>query len=258
MRSPQAGSSTGAAAGSKGPTYCFPANVKVLTPLGLVNIQDIKIGDEVLAYDVDQNKLVVRPVEKTSQNWSDRLVELKLTRETISSTGSHPYWEEESRSWVPARELRPGMVVRLADGRTDVVRGIQQRSGIFEVYNFEVAGEHNYFVGQSSVLVHNGGPDLDFDDYNQARNAALKWLEARGFKAEKQVIGKFGPNAGKPIGMSTADGKVGFRVEYDARSGAHINVFDNNAPKGSQKGPHIKFKGTESMVNKIVQRFRCP
>jgi hypothetical protein len=31
-------------------------------------------------------------------------------------------------------------------------------------------------------------PDsIFFDDYNQARNAAIEWLEQRGFKAEKKL-----------------------------------------------------------------------
>ncbi len=74
------------------------------------------------------------------------------------------------------------------------------------------------------------------NDYHQARNEALQWLEERGFKAEKTFIGKFGPDKGKAIGMTTADGKIGFRVEFDVRNGAHINVF-----AGKEKGPHFIF-----------------
>jgi RHS repeat-associated protein len=89
-----------------------------------------------------------------------------------------------------------------------------------------------------------------FKDFNQARNAAVQWLEARGFKAEQATLGKFGENAGKPIGMKSADGRVGFRVEYDARNGAHINVW-----AGKEKGPHFTFEGTQSMVDQIVKQF---
>lgn len=226
------------------------------TPDGLVDIEDVEAGDEVLAYDEESGEVVVRRVEDTSTSWTERLVDVELSGETIASTGGHPYWEETTGRWVRADELRPGMMVRLRDGQTAEVRSVGARDGLVEVHNFEVAGEHNYFVGESGVLVHNGGPE-SFGDFNQARNAALEWLEERGFKAERQVLGKFGTNAGKPIGMSTADGKVGFRVEFDSRSGAHINVWDNNAPRGAKKGPHFRFKGSESTVNKIVKRFGC-
>ena len=90
------------------------------------------------------------------------------------------------------------------------------------------------------------------DDYNQAMNKALKWLEERGFKAEKPTIGKFGDTKGKPIGYRTADGKTGFRVEFDQRNGAHINVFS-----GKEKGPHFTFKGSPRTVRKIQGRYNC-
>lgn len=54
---------------------------------------------------------------------------------------------------------------------------------------------------------------------------------------------------GKPIGMSTADGKVGFRIEYDPRNGAHINVW------AGKKGPHFKFEGDQSVADKIRRIF---
>lgn len=87
-------------------------------------------------------------------------------------------------------------------------------------------------------------------DFNQARNAALEWLQSRGFRAEQTTLGKFGDNAGKPIGMKTSDGRVGFRIEYDDRNGAHINVWS-----GKEKGPHFKFQGDKETVNKLVNQF---
>lgn len=52
--------------------------------------------------------------------------------------------------------------------------------------------------------------------------------------------------------MQTADGKVGFRVEFDSRSGAHINVWS-----GKEKGPHFTFEGARKTVAKIQGHFRC-
>ncbi|WP_353622529.1 RHS repeat-associated core domain-containing protein [Citrobacter sp. Cpo107] len=89
--------------------------------------------------------------------------------------------------------------------------------------------------------------------YEQARNKALKWLEERGFKAERVNIGKFGSTRGKPVGMTTADGKTGFRIEYDERSGAHINIFS-----GKDKGEHFLFDASESVVTKLQKLFDLP
>lgn len=93
------------------------------------------------------------------------------------------------------------------------------------------------------------GAGTAFKDFNQARNGAVQWLEGRGFKAEQATLGKFGDNAGKPIGMKSADGRSGFRVEFDDRHGAHINVWS-----GRQKDT-FTFEGNQSMVDQIVKQF---
>ena len=86
--------------------------------------------------------------------------------------------------------------------------------------------------------------------YEQAMKQAMGWLEDRGFKAEKVNKGKFGTIKGKAVGMTTANGKIGFRIEYDERSKAHINVFN-----GKEKGPHCFFEATEKTVSKLQRLF---
>ncbi|MCE9042995.1 RHS repeat-associated core domain-containing protein, partial [Parabacteroides distasonis] len=108
------------------------------------------------------------------------------------------------------------------------------------------------FVPDTNTWLDNYGLQPSSKDFNQARNEALKWLEERGFKAEKPTLGRFGDIAGKPIGMQTVDGKVGFRVEYDVRSGAHFNIW-----AGKEKGPHITFKDNEKTVKKIQGHYKC-
>ena len=95
------------------------------------------------------------------------------------------------------------------------------------------------------------GETLEFEHFEQARNAALEWLESNGFKAEKPTIGKFGTNAGKNVGMQTADGKTGYRIEYDERSGAHINVWSGKKP-----APHYLFNASEKTVLKLLKAFK--
>ncbi|WP_284403114.1 RHS repeat-associated core domain-containing protein, partial [Acidovorax sp. SUPP2825] len=92
-----------------------------------------------------------------------------------------------------------------------------------------------------------------FKDYNQARNAALAWLTARGFSANTVNTGKFGSTAGQPVGMTTENGKTGFRVEHDSRCGGHINVFN-----GKEEGPHFTFEGSNKTVEKIQRSFNLP
>ena len=198
-----------------------------------------------------------RPIIEKTFGWSSELVDVEVEGETITSTASHPYWEDRTREWLRAGDLRAGMVLRLADGRASAIQSVSSRESVVEVYNFEVEGAHNYFVGASGALVHNPPPLVPLDDYNQALNAALGWLEPYGFRADLPKIARVGPNVGKPIGMMTADGKVGFRVEWDTRVGAHINVWNHHLPKGTST-PHFTFPATEKTVNKLIKQFACP
>ncbi|WP_395607970.1 RHS repeat-associated core domain-containing protein [Pseudomonas sp. B22129] len=86
--------------------------------------------------------------------------------------------------------------------------------------------------------------------YEQASNKALKWLLENDFRAEKPTPGRFGPRKGEPVGMQTDDGKTGYRVEHDNRSGAHINVWS-----GKKKGPHYLFDGDQELVFQLTKRF---
>jgi RHS repeat-associated protein len=103
-------------------------------------------------------------------------------------------------------------------------------------------------VAKSGVMA--AGGRLEF---NQARNAALRWLEARGFKASVPVWNRFPTEVRNTriVGYATdaTSARVGYRIEFDARSGAHINTFAPDA-----KG-HFLFDGTEKSVNTITNGF---
>ncbi|WP_177330520.1 hypothetical protein [Pseudomonas fildesensis] len=81
-------------------------------------------------------------------------------------------------------------------------------------------------------------------------NKALEWLLENDFRAEKPTPGRFGTRKGEPVGMQTADGKTGYRVEPDDRSDAHINVWS-----GKKKGPHYLFDATPKTVLQLTKRF---
>jgi hypothetical protein len=55
-------------------------------------------------------------------------------------------------------------------------------------------------------------------------------------------MGRFDSTKEKPVKMTTTDGKTGFRIEYDERSGANISVFS-----GKKKGEHFLFDVIKSI-----------
>jgi hypothetical protein len=174
---------------------------------------------------------------------------------SVTATDGHPFWVPELGEWVDATDLKAGAWLRTGTGTRVQVTSVERWTvGSAAVHNLTVSSLHTYFVlaGATPVLVHNDGGEPVTDDFNQARNQALDWLSSRGFRAEKVTLGKFGSIKGKPIGMQTANGKVGFRIEFDDRSGAHIAVW-----AGKEKGPHFQFKATEATVTKLQGLHGC-
>jgi len=233
---------------------CFPAGTLVSTPMGMRPIEQLTEGDEVHAYDFEANAVVTRRIEQTLQRESYELVQLGIDGETIEATKSHPFWVED-RGWIEAGSLEPGMLLRGSDGDAHRLDHVGGRSGPVAVYNFSVEREHNYFVGTGAVLVHNESVPPVYTDFNKATNVALDWLRSQGVDTSKvsgPFLAKFGPHKGKPIGVRFEGGGY-YRIEFDARSGAHVNV-------GVKKvdGPHIHFEGNQKTVNNLIDRlFRC-
>jgi len=73
-------------------------------------------------------------------------------------------------------------------------------------------------------------------------NRALSWLNKRGFNAADAV-----PYASKwsnQLNGLRQAGNIGYRIEYTATQGAHINVF-----AGATKGPHYFFFGNRPIAD---------
>ncbi|WP_328427491.1 polymorphic toxin-type HINT domain-containing protein [Streptomyces sp. NBC_00443] len=224
-------------------------------------IEEVRIGDQIVVTDPSTGETATRKVVATIVTEDDKdFVELTVTQEqgrttaSLTSTTTHPFWSPSEGAWVDAGELRPGVTLRAVDGstvRVESTRPFQKRQ---RTHDLTIDDVHTYYVlaGATPVLVHNDGGGPATDDFNQARNQALEWLSSRGFKAERVTLGKFGTIKGKPVGMQTANGKAGFRIEFDERSGAHINVWS-----GKEKGPHFQFNASEATVTKLQGLHGC-
>jgi hypothetical protein len=75
--------------------------------------------------------------------------------------------------------------------------------------------------------------------YNEAINQAIEWLKVHGAATldEAYEARKGG------FGMRTLDKSSGYRLEFDLRSGTHINTWS-----AKTKGPHYTFPGNEQDI----------
>ncbi|AZB26252.1 DUF4280 domain-containing protein [Chryseobacterium bernardetii] len=152
---------------------CFPAGTPVHTKDGIKNIEDIRIGDLVWAYDEDTDTVALQPVIDLITNESDHTISIYTEAEVIETTAIHPFYT--NGEWIDASELKEGDKILLRDQQEGVIQKTEFNYTPQKVYNFEVDQWHNYFVGDSGVLVHNSGKCLSKMADEAAELVAKTW-----------------------------------------------------------------------------------
>ncbi|MBB4929672.1 Flp pilus assembly pilin Flp [Lipingzhangella halophila] len=189
----------------------------------------------------------------------------------FTATDHHRFWVESHQEWTEAGALAPGDELRTPDGGTVTVFGSGDFTQRQTVHNLTVAETHSYYVGADDgggyVLVHNqnqnpggcggeksperleqerrnpdGNPEKpqkgkEHDDWAPNEQAALDRAEQRVNLAGEETIEhtqKIGPWEGFTSGRQTADGKRGWRLDFDPNNpdkGYHINWWDRTDGK---------------------------
>ena len=130
--------------------------------------------------------------------------------DVIGTTSSHPFWSEDRQQFVAAGALRVGENLRLADDTTRRLESLTLRENRETVYNIEVDGEHDFYVGEDGVLVHNTC------DWRMWEKQAGKYFRRKGF----DVVGSIRNASGHGIDMVLRNRTTGeiFIAEVKART----------------------------------------
>jgi hypothetical protein len=129
---------------------CFQAGTPVWTESGMQPIEQIRVGDRVLAQDVETGELTYKPVLQTSVRAPRQLLTLTAGGEELTCTDGHRFWVA-GEAWTKARDLKPKQLLHTARG-TIPVESVTE-ADIDRTYNLVVADFHSYFVGRQAMLV---------------------------------------------------------------------------------------------------------
>ncbi|WTP14332.1 polymorphic toxin-type HINT domain-containing protein [Streptomyces sp. NBC_00191] len=142
---------------------CFLAGTDVLMADSTTkDIEDVKVGDEVLATDPETGETGKRKVTRLIVTEDDKLFnELTIAtdegNEKLTATHEHPFWSPSEKEWIEAGQLRPGMTLLTIDGSRATVHANRAFAKHARTYNLTVDDLHTYYVlaGTTPVLVHN-------------------------------------------------------------------------------------------------------
>lgn len=137
-------------------TLCFVAGTKVLTKDGYKNIEDIKVGDMVYSYNLDNNERELKKVTGTIISSSIDTYTITIENEKIEMTPRHQVYIID-KGWVRAYDLKLGDKVLSADKKVATISDIKYNmyDKKIKTYNLTIEGNSNYYVSNNKYLVHN-------------------------------------------------------------------------------------------------------
>lgn len=145
-------------AGDSSAVACFKKNTKVLTNKGYINIQDIKVNDLVVSYNIDSNKNEYSKVIKTFEHKDTKDYLYKITSKSIviEATSKHPICIDNGKmEYIEAEKIKISDKLVDLDGNKHLVDKIEFNEIVDTFYNLEVEDNHNYYVTENNILVHN-------------------------------------------------------------------------------------------------------
>ncbi len=174
------------------------------------HIEDVEVGDKVLATDPETGETSAQPVLGTVTSKGDKnLIQITVNTSVpafgwladedskpatakflnhkagktgvIIATDNHPFWVAgDINTWVEAADLKPGMWLRTSAGTYIQVSATKPRSIHHQrVHNLTIANTPTYYVGagNASTLVHNTG---GCGNFSSPQNALNHWNKHKG------------------------------------------------------------------------------
>jgi Pretoxin HINT domain len=132
-------------------TSCFAAGTPVHARHGIIAIEELKVGDQVLSRAPESGILRYRPIIAVHQTGLKPTIRLLVDHESMDTTGIHRFWKA-GVGWLPAKALKTGDLVRALSG-AGLVQSIAD-GPVQPVFNLEVEQDHSYLIGQAGILVH--------------------------------------------------------------------------------------------------------
>jgi hypothetical protein len=175
---------------------CLEAGTLVSTPDGLTPIEEVAVGDLVLAKNEETGEIAPKAVTALIRPGPKPLYKLETRdaggeTETFHATDDHP-WKVEGKGWVETLGLKPGDRIDTGTGDDLVVLSLTATGRIARTYNLSVADWHTFMVGEDQAVVHNAscvvfrtahyGPrlqkiGLNPDDVNEAVGEELEAIK---------------------------------------------------------------------------------
>ncbi len=129
---------------------CFAPGTPVWTLTGPLVIEQIRVGDRVLAQNPASGELAYKPVLQTTVGQQE-MIAIGTAEGEIVATLGHVFWVS-GEGWRMAKNLEIGDRLHGVSGWAEIKSLKEIAEG--QTHNLVVADFRTFFVGKSRVLVH--------------------------------------------------------------------------------------------------------
>ncbi|MET9852167.1 HYD1 signature containing ADP-ribosyltransferase family protein [Streptomyces sp. NPDC006450] len=215
---------------------CFLAGTLILMADGTTKkIEEIAVGDEVLATDPESGKSGPRKVTELLpsegyKHLNELSIETPTGVEKLTATREHPFWSPSEKKWINAGDLKPGVKLLTNEGNTVQVAGNHPFIEKTKTYNFTVDELHTYYVlaGETPVLVHNDCATTYYHYTNEAGHD--------GILASKSMLPSLKVN--NPKDARYGDGQYVTDIKPGTRTLGQLSHAFVRVPWAGQKFTH--------------------
>ncbi|MFI1869083.1 HYD1 signature containing ADP-ribosyltransferase family protein [Streptomyces jumonjinensis] len=134
-------------------------------------IEDVKVGDKVLATDPKTGETAAKAVTaeifgKGAKNLVKITIDLDGSKgertASVTATDGHPFWVPELGQWIDATKLKASQWLKTSAGTHVQITAVKRWTQQAAVHNLTVADIHTYYVlaGTAPVLVHNCNDEI--------------------------------------------------------------------------------------------------
>lgn len=135
---------------------CFSGSTEVLTETGKKEMRTISKEDKVWTYNFTKKIKELKPIAGIKSYIVAAILSIVMSSgDTLWATPNHPIYT--TSGYKEAAELSVGDTLWNYSGDYERIIGKSLIDTILQVYDLSVLDNHNYYVGEEGVLVHNNG-----------------------------------------------------------------------------------------------------
>jgi hypothetical protein len=134
----------------------FIAGTLVATPIGHLPIECLEEGDLVISYNFTKAILELTPITKTFKKRASEIIQLTVCNDVIQVDNSHKFYcPLLEKQWTTACNLQEHHFLLKGLGKIVSIDAIASVSEEKDVYCLSLQDNHNFFISQHEILVHN-------------------------------------------------------------------------------------------------------